>query len=82
MGGSVDSEVSITDINFRYGYSFFDFENDGFRLGPAIAVNYIDIFGDLPSDWSSESRGLSDLRSDMNGVAASQWAICLRSDAH
>ena len=38
MGGSVDSEVSITDINFRYGYSFFDFEKDGFRIGPTVAV--------------------------------------------
>ena len=43
LGGSVDSEASITDINFRYGYSFFDFEKDGFRLGPTVAVSYTDI---------------------------------------
>ena len=43
LGGSVDSEVSIVDIIFRYGYSFFDFEKDGFRLGPTVAVSYTDI---------------------------------------
>jgi hypothetical protein len=42
VGLVVDSEVSFTDINFRYGYSFFEFEKDGFRLGPTIAVSYTD----------------------------------------
>jgi hypothetical protein len=40
IGGIVDSNVEVTDINFRYGYSFFEFEGDGFRLGPTIAVSY------------------------------------------
>lgn len=40
IGGILDSDVEITDINFRYGYSFFEFEEDGFRLGPTIAVSY------------------------------------------
>ena len=39
----VDSEATITDINFTYGYSFFEFEEDGFRLGPTVAVSYTDI---------------------------------------
>ncbi len=43
IGGVVDTETSITDINFRYGYSFFEFEEDGFRLGPTVAVSYTDI---------------------------------------
>ena len=43
LGGSVDSKVSVTDINFQYGYSFFDFAKDGFRLGPTFAVSYTDI---------------------------------------
>lgn len=43
VGGDVDTDASITDVNFRYGYSFFDFEHDGFRLGPTIAVSYTDI---------------------------------------
>ncbi len=43
LNGVVDSETSITDINFRYGYSFFEFEEDGFRLGPTVAVSYTDI---------------------------------------
>ena len=43
IGGVVDSEATITDINFTYGYSFFEFEEDGFRLGPTVAVSYTDI---------------------------------------
>jgi hypothetical protein len=43
IGGIVDSEATITDINFTYGYSFFEFEEDGFRLGPTIALSYTDI---------------------------------------
>ena len=43
VNGQVDSEATITDVNFRYGYSFFEFEKDGFRLGPTIAVSYTDI---------------------------------------
>ena len=43
IGAVVDTEASITDINFRYGYSFFEFEEDGFRLGPTVAVSYTDI---------------------------------------
>ncbi len=40
VGGVVDTEIELTDINFRYGYSFFEFEKDGFRLGPTLAVSY------------------------------------------
>ncbi len=43
VGGVVDSEATLTDINFRYGYSFYDFEEDGFRLGPTVAVSYTNI---------------------------------------
>jgi hypothetical protein len=40
IGVVVDSDIEIYDVNFRYGYSFFEFEDDGFRLGPTIAVSY------------------------------------------
>ena len=40
IGGVADSKTTLTDINLRYGYSFFEFEEDGFRLGPTIAVSY------------------------------------------
>ena len=40
FGNSVKSNIDITDINFRYGYSPFSFEEDGFRFGPTIAVSY------------------------------------------
>jgi len=43
IGGVADTEATVTDINFRYGYSFFEFEEDGFRLGPTIAVSYTDL---------------------------------------
>jgi hypothetical protein len=43
IGGTVESDASVVDVNFRYGYSFFDFEEDGFRLGPTIAVGYMDL---------------------------------------
>jgi hypothetical protein len=42
IGGTVESDTSLVDVNFRYGYSFFEFEEDGFRLGPTIAVAYMD----------------------------------------
>ncbi len=38
--------------------------------------------GDLPLDWSYDSRSLSELTSDTNGIAASQHAICFSSDAY
>ena len=43
IGGNVDTDISFTDYNFRYGYSFYDFEHDGFRFGPTIAISYTDI---------------------------------------
>mgnify|MGYP000607417889 CR=1 FL=1 len=43
VNGRVVSSASLTDVNFRYGYSFFDFKTDGFRFGPTIAVSYTDI---------------------------------------
>jgi hypothetical protein len=39
-GGSVDTVMQFTDVNFRYSYSFFDLEEDGFRLGPTIGISY------------------------------------------
>ncbi len=47
VGGVVDSEASLTDVNFRYGYSFFEFEEDGFRLGPTVAVSYTNLSFDV-----------------------------------
>ena len=43
IGSTVDSDSSVVDVNFRYGYSFFEFEEDGFRLGPTIAIAYMDL---------------------------------------
>lgn len=47
VGGVADTKTTLTDINFRYGYSFFEFEEDGFRLGPTIAVSYTDLSVEL-----------------------------------
>ena len=62
VGGDLASELAITDIDFRYGYSFFNYEEDGFRLGPMVAVSYtefdarlkeISIGGiGIPVEWS------------------------------
>jgi hypothetical protein len=43
IGGTIDSDTSVVDVNFRYGYSFFEFEEDGFRLGPTIAIAYMNL---------------------------------------
>jgi hypothetical protein len=47
VGGVADTKTNLTDINFRYGYSFFEFEEDGFRLGPTIAVSYTELSVEL-----------------------------------
>lgn len=39
----VVTDLEFTDVNFRYGYSFFDFEQHGFRLGPTLAVSYTSV---------------------------------------
>lgn len=39
----VRTRFEFSDINFRYGYSFFTFEEDGFRLGPTVALSYSDV---------------------------------------
>lgn len=43
VGGSVRTSLKLTDINFRYGYSIFTFEESGFRLGPTLALGYMHI---------------------------------------
>ena len=61
VGGKVKSKAELTDINFRYGYSFYTFEEDGFRFGPTLAVSYmkfdielteVEVHGDgTPAQW-------------------------------
>lgn len=36
------SDLDVTDINFRYGYAFRTIEENGYRLGPYIGVSYTD----------------------------------------
>jgi len=43
VGGVADTKTNLTDINFRYGYSFFEFEEDGFRSAPTFAISYSDL---------------------------------------
>jgi len=38
----VKTEVDLALYDFRYGYSFFDLDSDGFRLGPTFGVAYLD----------------------------------------
>ena len=39
----VRSEIDVAVYDIRYGYSFFDLESDGFRLGPTLGVAYLDL---------------------------------------
>ncbi len=39
-GNSIATDITITDVDLRYGYSFYTFEEDGFRLGPVVALSY------------------------------------------
>lgn len=39
---SVRSDIELQLYDFRYGYSFFDLKQDGFRLGPTLGVAYLD----------------------------------------
>lgn len=43
IGAEVETNISFTDIKFGYGYSFFTFEEDGFRLGPTASIAYTNI---------------------------------------
>lgn len=47
VGGEIKTEIVFTDINFRYGYSFFTYEENGFRLGPTLGVSYTRVEIDL-----------------------------------
>ena len=40
IGRDVRTRFEFSDVNFRYGYSFYTFEDDGFRLGPTVALSY------------------------------------------
>ncbi len=57
---TVKSNIDITDINFRYGYSPFSFEEDGFRLGPIIAVSYTKVDVETTELESGLSEGINE----------------------
>jgi hypothetical protein len=47
ISATVKTELDIQVIGLRYGYSFFSFEKNGFRLGPMLGVNYFDFEASL-----------------------------------
>ena len=40
---AIESDIDVSLYDFRYGYSFFELESDGFRLGPTIGVAYFNL---------------------------------------
>ena len=54
------TDLKFVDVNFRYGYSFFTFEEDGFRLGPTVAVSYNEVDIELTDAASGESEQIDE----------------------
>lgn len=53
----VSSDVDLSRIDLVYGYSFFDFEEDGFRLGPTVTISYVDIDAEFVDLTTGTSEG-------------------------
>ena len=50
-GRGVLSELDLQLYDLRYGYSFFDLQRHGFRLGPTLGIAYLDLdvkIGNVP----------------------------------
>jgi hypothetical protein len=56
----VVTDLDFVDVNFRYGYSFFTFEEDGFRLGPTLAVSYTSVDIELADVATGESEDIDE----------------------
>ena len=56
----VITDLEFTDVNFRYGYSPFTFEEDGFRLGPTISVSYSSVFIELEDKDTGKSEKIDE----------------------
>ena len=52
----IRAKTEVLNVDLQYGYSFFDLETHGFRLGPTISVGYFD-FKAAIKDRQAGSRG-------------------------
>lgn len=51
----VRTEVELERYDIRYGYSFFDFDEGGFRLGPTVGLGYLDFDVTITDEMSGDS---------------------------
>jgi hypothetical protein len=56
----VKTTFELERYDIRYGYSLFDFDKDGFRLGPTISLGLLDFKVALTDKVSSETDTLED----------------------
>jgi hypothetical protein len=56
----VRSELDLQLYDLRYGYSFFDLQQDGFRLGPTLGVAYLDLDVKITDQVTGTSDRLSE----------------------
>lgn len=57
---NVRSELDLQLYDLRYGYSFFDLQTDGFRLGPTLGVAYLDFDVKITDQVTGTSDSLSE----------------------
>jgi len=57
---SVRSDVDLKIYDLRYGYSFFDQDRHGFRLGPTLGVAYVDLDVKVTDQVTGSSDSLSE----------------------
>jgi hypothetical protein len=56
----VITNLEFVDVNFRYGYSPFTFEEHGFRLGPTVAVSYSSLDLELTDSATGEKEDINE----------------------
>ncbi|MDA1326984.1 MAG: hypothetical protein O3C34_19865 [Proteobacteria bacterium] len=56
----VRSELDLQLYDLRYGYSFFDLQADGFRLGPTLGIAYLDFDVKITDQVTGTSNRLSE----------------------
>lgn len=57
---SVKSDLELQMYDLRYGYSFFDADRHGFRLGPTLGVAYVDVDAKITDQVTGTSDTLSE----------------------
>ena len=56
----IKTEIDLERYDIRYGYSFFDLDANGFRLGPTFGVAYLDFDVTISDEESGEKGSISE----------------------